>query len=252
VHLSFAAVLESLYSLETKFFGGNVIRKIYFGGKNRYILPEITELYRSFINAAPARIKQTLIDLFRENLMYFHWDEALAAYLQKEYGYTGDFAITDVTDFSIGGGVYRFSLELPEGPASGEIDVFLKRASNSDLRNEAFYVDCEKRFLGDNYPEDYLDRMPFYYHNTHGPDVLVSPVIKECSLNRKLYENLFSAHDIEADRSIIDVQQKILFKQGVDEQTRQFLRDEEQVVANIFEKSSDRLKAIKTISFSKT
>jgi len=209
-------LLQSFYSPEDGFFCSNIIRQLYFTGKNPHVLPDAIQTLRGFVNKSHETIKKTLLDLFRENLKYFSWDKGIAEYIRQEYGYSGSFAITNITDFSIGTGVYKVRICLNDIPGKPEIEVFFKRQhlNTIDLRNEISYLNCEKLFLEDAM----VDRLPFYYKNeiSGKPDLLIAPVIKGRSLDSELSSSVLSMGQWEKRMSKLDIQNELIFAPRTD------------------------------------
>ncbi len=205
MHLSAANFLQQFYNLEERFFSANLIRDIYFSGQNPHFTPEVVQNSRGLLNQAPMEIKRTIIDLFKENFRYWTWDKGISEYLKKEYRYEGGFEIIDITDYSVGYGVYKIRLKLPDSSDMRVIDVFLKKGDSRyvDLRNEVAYLRLEKLFL----ENANIKQMPFYYRNVKGSDLLITPVINRQSLDSKLSELLQG----EKEKPQKDFMKKIVF-----------------------------------------
>ncbi|KJJ84128.1 L-aspartate oxidase [Candidatus Omnitrophus magneticus] len=209
-------LLQTFYSTADGFFGANIIKEIYFNGKNPHVSPDVIRTLRNFVNTAPSMIKETLLRVFTENIKHLSWDKGITEYLKQQYGYTGSFTITDITDFSIGTGVYKVTLSLNSAREKLDIEIFLKRehSVHRDLRNEIAYLNCEKLFLKDAM----LDRLPFYYSNElpGKPDLLIAPVLNGQSLDSELsslkLSNSKNKWQINTESESISQEKKYIFK----------------------------------------
>lgn len=190
-------LLQSFYLVDDGFFSSNVIRHIYFTGKNPHVSPQVIQASRELVNLAPPAVKDTLLELFMENFRRLCWDKGIAEYLKKEHSYRGAFTFTDIADFSVGNGVYRIKIALDDMDGRPEVEFFMKRQhiNGIDLRNEIAYLDCERLFLGDAL----VERLPFYYRNrTAGkPDLLIAHIIQKKSLDSHLFDRKASAQERE-------------------------------------------------------
>ncbi len=244
IHISPAKLLEPFYSLD-KFFSANVIREIYFSGNYPYFLPEVNQTFRGMFNKAPQHIREALIAVFIENMKTLGWNQAITEYLQSRHNYPGSFSVADVTDASIGTGVYKITICLEEISDKPQVEMFLKRAHSpkSSLRNEQAYLLCEQLFLSNIV----INSIPYYYHNSSGPDVLISPVIEKQSLDSAFAEALRS-QGIGTERvAEVAVQQKLEFKPGVPEKVKAQMLKAEKTIEDLAAGSSARIRALRTI-----
>jgi predicted metal-dependent phosphoesterase TrpH/methylase of polypeptide subunit release factors len=192
VEISPSDMIMSLVELSEGFSSGNILKAIYFSGRNPHLTNEVVEAYRGLMNEMPFAVKETLLEVFAGNIGILNWDRGIASYLKDAFGYEGVFKLVDVRDFSVGNGVYKLRIEMPGSADTRFTEFFLKRQhkGHGDLRNEVAYLECERALLGGvNLPAK-----PFYFTNPDAarPDMLITPVIKEESLDSGLTRTFLS------------------------------------------------------------
>ncbi|MBF0217016.1 MAG: radical SAM protein, partial [Candidatus Omnitrophica bacterium] len=197
VDISARELLAELFDMDKGFFSRNVIRSIYFNsnnssGNNPHVPMEVINKHRDFINEAPERVKKIILKVFEENIGLLGWDNGIELYLAgkglrlKEDGPR----ISDITDTSIGTGVYKavFRVNDNSGNDAGTVELFLKRQhkGHGDLRNDVAF----SRFQAAMVPVSMPGSESLYYPNPDDkyPGILITPVIGERSLDLSLKE----------------------------------------------------------------
>jgi hypothetical protein len=155
---------------EEKIFGRNLIRKLYFGGRQGFVPRDVVDRYRDMINLAPAGIKAEFIHIFQKRIEDFNWLEGLTQFLSESLAYNGPWSLCDIEDFSIGAGVYCMTFLLEEKHTT--VELFLKREFEDGfaLRHESFYHEIQAFFLNKGFEHP----LPFYYDNNQGPSLSIS------------------------------------------------------------------------------
>ncbi|MFH1440766.1 MAG: HEAT repeat domain-containing protein, partial [Candidatus Omnitrophota bacterium] len=251
--ISFAVsdLLEPFYSLD-RFFSDNIISRIYFASENPGVLPYIVNMQRGLLNNAPLEVKAVIIELFQENFSALGWNEGIADYLKQEHSYLGSYAITDIKDVSIGKGVYDLEITQLVGQSKERHRRVFKRPESEppsaiDLRNERAYLWCEKTFL----EHAQFASLPFYYHNPKGPDLLISPLIGEESLNSALSRAL-AVNGVGQERvKNLPLQEEIEFVDNTPGQIKMNLNDAMEKIRDVQAAIYIRLNAAKIIADSK-
>jgi len=188
VSLSAANLLEVFYE-PGRFMDGNIIRTIYFGGREPRIVQSVIDAYRDGLNAMDQSQKQTLIRLFEEQFEAFGWSSGLEQALAS-YGYGSAFKIVDISDTSVGAGVYKLTLQVNTGSGSALLELFLKKDRfGAGLVNEGPYIDLQREHVA--IAQGQPEQIPFHYRNPDRskPDLLIAMPILKTSLDAKLTES---------------------------------------------------------------